>query len=33
MGAGHSGEADRYEAIRERAFEFAFVLSRLGIDS
>ncbi len=33
MGAGHAGETDRYEAIRDRAFEWTFLSSRLGIGS
>lgn len=31
MGAGHGGASDRYEAIREEAFKFAFLLDRLGV--
>jgi len=31
MGAGHGGASGRYESMHEWAFEFAFVLDRLGI--
>jgi oligopeptidase B len=31
MHAGHSGASGRYDALRERAFDFAFVLGQLGI--
>jgi oligopeptidase B len=31
MGAGHGGSSGRYERLRERAQELAFVLDRLGI--
>jgi oligopeptidase B len=31
LGTGHSGSTDRYQALRERAFELAFVLTRLGL--
>ena len=30
MGAGHGGPSGRYEALREQAFRYAFVLDRLG---
>ena len=31
MGAGHGGASGRYEAIKEFAFEYAFILDQLGI--
>ncbi|HEU0016639.1 MAG TPA: S9 family peptidase [Longimicrobium sp.] len=31
MGAGHGGSSGRYEAYREQAFRYAFILSQLGI--
>jgi len=30
MGAGHGGASGRYESLKETAFEYAFVLDRLG---
>ncbi len=32
MGAGHKGASGRYDALREMAFDFAFVMQRLGFD-
>ena len=31
MGAGHGGPSGRYERLRERAFEYTFLLDVLGI--
>jgi oligopeptidase B len=31
MDAGHGGASARYEAIREKAYEYAFILDQLGI--
>ena len=31
MGAGHGGASGRYDAYKEQAFNFAFILSQLGI--
>ncbi|MGC1395438.1 MAG: S9 family peptidase [Coleofasciculaceae cyanobacterium] len=32
MGAGHGGASGRYESLKEAAFEYAFVLDRLGLN-
>ena len=32
MGAGHGGASGRYDALKETAFDYAFILSQLGID-
>jgi oligopeptidase B len=32
MEAGHGGASGRYDALRERAFVFAFVLTQLGVE-
>jgi oligopeptidase B len=32
MGAGHGGASGRYDAFREQAFNYAFLLYALGID-
>ena len=31
MDAGHGGASARYEAIREKAYEYAFLLDQMGI--
>lgn len=31
MGAGHGGSSGRYDALRETAFDYAFVLTQLGV--
>ncbi len=31
MGAGHGGSSGRYDALRETAFDYAFLLTQLGI--
>ena len=33
MGAGHGGSSGRYDALKEVAFDFAFILSQLGLTS
>jgi len=30
MAAGHGGASGRYDALREAAFDYAFILTRLG---
>jgi oligopeptidase B len=32
MAAGHGGASGRYDALREAAFDYAFVLTQMGID-
>jgi oligopeptidase B len=32
LGAGHSGVSGRYEELKEVAFQYAFVLQRLGVE-
>ncbi|HWS56022.1 MAG TPA: S9 family peptidase [Pyrinomonadaceae bacterium] len=32
MGAGHGGASGRYDALRDTAFDYAFVLTQLGIN-
>jgi oligopeptidase B len=31
MGAGHGGSSGRYNRLRETAFEYAFIMDRLGV--
>ena len=31
MGAGHGGASGRYDAFKEQAFNYAFILSQLGL--
>jgi oligopeptidase B len=31
MAAGHGGSSGRYDALKENAFAYAFVLNQLGI--
>jgi oligopeptidase B len=33
MDAGHGGASGRYDALRETAFDYAFILSQAGIAS
>ncbi|MBE9017391.1 oligopeptidase B [Chroococcidiopsis sp. CCALA 051] len=33
MGAGHGGASGRYESLKETAFDYAFLLDRLGLGS
>ena len=32
MGAGHGGSSGRYDALREVAFRYAFILKGLGLE-
>ena len=32
MGAGHGGSSGRYDALRETAFDYAFLLTQLGAE-
>ena len=32
MGSGHFGASGRYERIKETAFDYAFILSALGVE-
>jgi len=31
MGAGHGGASGRYDALHDTAFDYAFILTQLGI--
>jgi oligopeptidase B len=31
LGAGHGGSSGRYDALREKAHDWAFLLTQLGI--
>jgi oligopeptidase B len=31
MGAGHGGSSGRYDALRETAFDYAFILQQFGM--
>jgi oligopeptidase B len=33
MGAGHGGSSGRYDALREVAFRYAFILKGLGLET
>jgi oligopeptidase B len=33
LDAGHSGASGRYDALKEQAFQYAFLLERLGIEN
>ncbi len=32
MGAGHGGASGRYDALRDTAFDYAFILTQIGLD-
>jgi oligopeptidase B len=32
MGAGHGGASGRYDALRDIAFDYAFMLTQMGIN-
>jgi hypothetical protein len=32
MAAGHGGASGRYDALREAAFDYAFILTQMGLD-
>jgi oligopeptidase B len=32
MAGGHGGSSGRYDALRERAFAYAFILAQLGVE-
>ena len=32
MGAGHGGASGRYDALKDTAFDYAFILTQLGIE-